>query len=193
MVANTLEAPDWARLYQTYWRYAVSRAARVLHDESEAEDLAQELFVRLLDHPELFAGRENFSAFFDRVMVHRAINAIRGRTRRKRLQPRARDVPTPEQETLWREAARALELALTGVTEQHREMFRQRELEGLTYADIAARAQVAEGTVKSGLHRARLQLKRRLAPYWEEASGEPRATPRPSPRRTGLPCPETGD
>ena len=72
---------------------------------------------------------------------------------------RARD---PEQETLARERERAMLSALGGIARPYREAVVLRDVEGLSYEEVAAALEISVGTVKSRLSRGRAELRRRL-------------------------------
>jgi RNA polymerase sigma-70 factor, ECF subfamily len=73
--------------------------------------------------------------------------------------PRALD---PERETMARERQRALHQALLGLRRPYREAVILRDVEGLSYEEIAAALEISIGTVKSRLSRGRLELRRML-------------------------------
>jgi RNA polymerase sigma-70 factor (ECF subfamily) len=80
----------------------------------------------------------------------------------------------PEQMATSHEVGSRIDAALAGINREQREVFEMRERQGMEYRDIAARMGVAEGTVKSRLHRARLALRELLAdlnPSIEEGAG----------------------
>ena len=156
------EAEELGALYARYRRQAVARSAHILRDPVEAEDTVQDLFLRLCERPELQRSVRAWGAWLEPVMNRRAINALRSRAQRRRLTHTPEPGCSPEEEAQAQELARAVERALGTLSVQHRKAFTLRELEGLSYAEIARRWGVPEGTVKSALFRARARLRAEL-------------------------------
>ena len=75
---------------------------------------------------------------------------------------RATDSPDPEHETLAREREAALRTALRSLASAYRETVILRDVEGLSYEEIAATLEISVGTVKSRLSRGRMELRRKL-------------------------------
>ena len=145
----------------------VFRAARsVLRDESEAEDVVQDAWVRAYTHLRQFMGRATFATWVTRIAIHEALARRRYRVRHQPLDEHtealaARTRP-PEQELGAREVAGAVELAIDALPARYRMAFVLRDLEGLSTAETAACLEVPEATVKTRLHRARSLLRRHL-------------------------------
>jgi RNA polymerase sigma-70 factor, ECF subfamily len=139
------------------------RAARaVLRDDSEAEDVVQDAWVRAYTHLRQFAGRASFGTWVTRIAIHEAI--ARGR-RRRQLVPLDDDPATsrtPDDEVGAREMIAAMEAAIDALPVAYRTVFVLRDLEGLSIAETASCLDVPEATVKTRLHRARAIMRSRL-------------------------------
>ena len=153
---------------------------RLTGDAEEARDLAQETFLRAFQAIGKFRGDADLKTWLYRIAINQARNRWRWWRRRRReatvsldatIGEREQTVAThledanasdPEQETLARERQSQLREALQGLRSAYREAVVLRDIEGLTYEEIAATLQINIGTVKSRLARGRLELRRKL-------------------------------
>lgn len=150
--------------------YRVARA--VLRDDTEAEDVMQEAYVRAFQHLHQFEGRAPFSTWLTRIAVHEALARLR--TRRKMQQfnepgddaemevPILEKSPDPEQQTSNHELARLLEEELLNLPEQYRTVMMLRDVEELSTAETAEALGLTEENVKVRLHRGRSIMRRHL-------------------------------
>jgi RNA polymerase sigma-70 factor (ECF subfamily) len=183
-LARALARREASALREAYERHGtrVQRLClRLLGRVADAEDAAQEVFVRLLERARDFDGRARFSTWLYRLTVNLCLH----RLERERLR-RARRLPADEgalvdpgeapHEALSRNEARAhLSALLARLSGEHRAVLVLRELEGLSYREIAAVLALPEGTVMSRLSRARERL-------IELAATRPAVDPAPVPR-----------
>lgn len=153
---------------------------RLTEDMEEARDLAQETFLQAFRNIKHFRGDADLRTWLYRIAINQARNRWRWWRRRQRdqtfsldtsdpskdlsyaLHSGDRDFGNPEQLTLARERERLLLEALRALKRSHREVVILRDVEGLTYEEVAAALGVGVGTVKSRLSRGRLELRRRL-------------------------------
>jgi RNA polymerase sigma-70 factor (ECF subfamily) len=153
---------------------------RLTGDAEEARDLSQETFLRAFQAIEKFRGDADLKTWLYRIAINQARNRWRWWRRRRRdatvsldatIGEREQTVAThledanasdPEQETLARERQNQLREALGELRSAYREAVVLRDIEGLTYEEIAATLQINIGTVKSRLARGRLELRRKL-------------------------------
>ena len=152
---------------------------RLTEDREEARDLTQETFLQAFRHLSGFRGDSDLRTWLYRIAVNQARNRWRWWRRRRRdatlslddagetgLTLGARiadpDAPDPEQNTLARERERTLLTALGTLSRAYREVVVLRDIEGLSYEEVAATLEISVGTVKSRLSRGRLELRRRL-------------------------------
>lgn len=175
-------------LHQTYERHGerVQRLCRrLLGRAADAEDAAQDVFVRLLERARSFDGRARFSTWLHRLTVNTCLHRIeRERLRRGPPLPADGDEPADARASPLDAAARAeagerLERLLGRLTAEHRAVLVLRELEQLSYREIALTLGIPEGTVMSRLSRARESLLHLLgAP--EQRAPVPAVPPRPT-------------
>jgi len=139
-------------------RAALRVVRRILRDDDEAEDVVQEVLLRLHTHGVRFDGRAAYATWLHRVLVNSSLNALRARARRARLESPLPVPSDPEEVAARREARERVEAALPRLSEQHRQVVTLRDLRGCEYAEIALLLRIPEGTVKSALSRGRARL-----------------------------------
>jgi len=155
---------------------------RMMGSREEAEDVAQETFISLYRHGKRFRSEARFSTFVYRVAANAALNRRRtlgrGRTRIEKLavrQAAGDDLPQqprdPEDSTLGHELTRHVRDALGTLSPALRMPVVLYDIEGLSYGEIAKVLGVAEGTVKSRIHRARQALREELQGLVPGAAG----------------------
>ena len=178
---------ELVRLYQ-------ARVFRVVHrmlgDEAEAEDLAQEVFVTVFKSIDRFRGDSKLSTWLYRVAINHAKNRLKYMKRRGRGQHKQFDevgdrdgiesasmntshtIPRPDESLEARETEGAIQRALRQLAPEQRELIVLRDLQHMTYEEIQKVTGLAAGTVKSRLHRARVALVARVR---AEQAGAPSA------------------
>lgn len=164
---------------------------RMMGSHEEAQDVAQETFLSLHRHGHRFRGDARFSTFVYRVASNAALNRRRtlgrNRARMQKLQVRQAagdDLPegprNPEDAAGGVELSQAVREALETLRPSLRLPVLLYDIEGLAYGEIAEVLGVAEGTVKSRIHRARQALRLKLAPLVKESHEGPEAGPESS-------------
>jgi RNA polymerase sigma-70 factor (ECF subfamily) len=141
----------------------------LLRDAGDSEDIAQETFIKAYLALGSFRGESSFSTWFFRIGINTAKRAL---VRNKRRFPRAVEPPgeaagsrqhsaaetdydTPEARLESKQILNLLNSALDGLPEEQRDALVLRELEGLSYEEIAQQMHSPVGTVRSRIHRAR--------------------------------------
>jgi RNA polymerase sigma-70 factor (ECF subfamily) len=160
---------------------------RMMGNREEAEDVAQETFLSLHRHGHRFRGDARFSTFVYRVASNAALNRRRtlgrNRARIKKLavrQAAGDDLPQgprdPEDAAIGSELSGVVRQALETLKPSLRLPVVLYDIEGLSYREIADVLGVAEGTVKSRIHRARLALRAQLVLHGKDTGpGDPGA------------------
>ena len=149
---------------------AYNLARWLTRDEHAAEDVVQEAYFRAAKFFPSFRGGDGRTwllavvgrAFYDWLSKRRAWDAAAGFN--EELHGPGDDTQNPAHLAVRKDDQQLLWLALEELPPEFREVVVLRELEGLSYQEIAAVAEVPIGTVMSRLSRARRQLQRRLAP-----------------------------
>lgn len=147
--------PPLSQLYTEHRARALAIARRIVGDTDDAEDVVQDVFVRLARAAPGFGGRAAWTTWLHRVMVNSSINWLRARKRRERLSLEPQEPLTPESLAAGMELERHFGAAMEEINEQQRQVLYLREVRGMSYPEIARLLRIPEGTVKSTLHRAR--------------------------------------
>lgn len=162
-------------LVAEHQRMVVQLAMNLLGDRDEALDLSQDVFLRVFRTIHRFRGQSSLRTWIYRIAVNQARNRHRFWRRRHRADQVSLDQhiathgeflsihqPTPERALAQKELATQLEQALDGLPFDQRTAIVLREVDGLSYEEIAFSLGVAVGTVKSRLTRARQALRAEL-------------------------------
>ncbi len=172
-------------LVRRYQRPVYALILRMLRDPSDAEELAQEVFVKAYLALDSFDPSRKFSSWLFKIAHNASIDVLRKKrlptvaleTEEERiLDPLAvvpdRRTESPASRVERGELARAIEIALGRLRPAYREMMILRFQEGMAYEEIAEVTGLPLGTVKTHLHRARKAMARELtAMGWEPGSG----------------------
>jgi RNA polymerase sigma-70 factor, ECF subfamily len=146
------------------------RVARgILGDDSEAEDVTQDAYVRAFRALAGFRGESAFATWLTRITVHEALALLRKRRRLVAVgdggacEPPDGDAMADPQRALEnRELRRAIERAVDALPESLRAVFVLREVEGLPGEEVAAALAISPQNVRVRLHRAKAVLRRDL-------------------------------
>lgn len=148
---------------------AYRTAFHMTGNHGDADDVAQDSFLRAYRGLPSFDERAEFGTWFHRIVINSALNLLRARRRRGRTEPAevAEALPTPEtdpaERTEAREEAEDVLAALEGLSPTLRETLIMATLEDMPYKDIAQTLGIPEGTVAWRVNQARKTLRKRLA------------------------------
>lgn len=157
----------FAVLVRRYQSPVISFCWRMLGSTQDAEDVAQECFVRLYRHIHRLEPRARFSTVLFGIARNLALNFLRDSRRRGRdaaapladADGASETGALPDQQARLKEIESALEQALAALSADHREVLVLREFQGLDYESIAEVVGCRVGTVRSRLARAREQMR----------------------------------
>jgi RNA polymerase sigma-70 factor (ECF subfamily) len=163
-----LGAFEWlVRRYQgDVWRLVF----HLLHDETLADDVTQDSFVRAFRFLGRYRGDSKFSTWLFTIARNCAVDELRRSTRQTRIARRAEFQPgaQPSDQTAGVEVREAL----AGLPHDLREPVVLIDMFGMPYREVSVMLRIPEGTVKSRVHRARELLIAALRPEPEEPTGE---------------------
>lgn len=164
-----------------YQHKIFSIIGRYIRDQAEVQDVAQEAFIKAYRALAKFRGESAFYTWLYRIAINTAKNHLVSRSRR----PPASDVEmdeaeyysgsdllkdtsTPEASLMCDEIQREVDAAIRELPEDLRSAVTLREMEGLSYEDIAAIMDCPVGTVRSRIFRARDAIDKRIQPLLEK-------------------------
>ena len=184
------DSAAFRELFDKYHRRAFAVAMGVVKNQDDALDAVQEAFVKVHKNIHKFQGSSSFYTWLYRIVMNASIDHVRKKSRRKSLDfdeyalheqsavagdgalvPNITDA-NPGKAALRRELGSAIQGALAELPEHHRAVIVLREIEGMSYEQMADTLEVPKGTVMSRLFHARKKMQAALAPYLgaEEAS-----------------------
>ena len=164
-------------LYELLMRRYNQRLFRVIRsvvtNDSEAEDVLQEAWVRAYEHLSQFEGRASFSTWVTRIAFHEALARSRKSRRWRPLEISGGEImaeadrrqttsETPESQAMRGQLAQMLQDVVDALPEAYRSVFVLREIEQLSTSETAECLGLSEEAVKTRLHRSRALLRRDL-------------------------------
>lgn len=172
-------------LVRKYQHRVLALVGRFVRNPEEAEDVAQEAFVKAYRALKNFRGDSAFYTWLYRIAVNTAKNHLVAQGRQVSIADvetedaeqfasadGLREYDTPEGLLLTKEIAQHIDAALTALPEDLRIAVTLREFEGLSYDEIAQVMECPVGTVRSRIFRAREAIAKVLAPLLEQSDHE---------------------
>lgn len=158
-----------ADLYDRYGGFVYGLAVRTLLDRQAAEDVTQEVYVSLWEHPErIQPGRGTLRGFLGSVTHRRAVDHIRReearRRREARVAPQEGEAPDMAEAVIRSDTNRTVHEALEVLPEDQRQALELAYFHGYTYRQVADALGIPEGTAKSRLRRALARIAETLRP-----------------------------
>ncbi len=160
-----------------YQNRIINLVSRFVSDHSEAQDVAQEAFIKAYRAIERFRGDSAFYTWLYRIAINTAKNYLVSRSRRPptsdvdaqdaeqyAIDTRLKDRDTPERELLRAEIEATIATAIEDLPEDLRSAIVLREMEGMSYENIALSMSCPIGTVRSRIFRAREAIDEKLRP-----------------------------
>jgi RNA polymerase sigma-70 factor (ECF subfamily) len=179
VLAQQGREPAFRELIRRYERPVLSLIYRMVRDSTVAEDLAQDTFIKVLNHLDKYRPEFKFSSWLFKIANNVAIDHLRRRqldTVSMDGSPHASTVAeaeassfeladqaeSPLDELASRELGAIIERAIGSLRPEYRNCIMLRHVEGRSYEEIAATLDLPLGTVKTYIHRARHQLREAL-------------------------------
>ncbi len=175
-------------LVRKYQHRIVGLVGRYVSDWSECQDVAQETFIRAYRALGNFRGDAQFYTWLHRIAVNTAKNHLVAQNRRPPTDDvdaadaeqfdggiRLRDTDTPEHELMRQQVERSVMDTVESLPEELRVAITLREVEGLSYEEIARQMDCPIGTVRSRIFRAREAIDERLRPLLDTPGTPERA------------------
>ncbi len=183
LILRLQRGDEWAfqLMVRRFRKKIFSIAFGITLDAEESQDIMQEVFLQVYRTIGNFRGDASLATWLHRITVNRSLNWKRRWARRFKWlhvstdstdgQPAAEpesDLPSPEIRLANVQTRRQIDNALKMLPDQARTVFVLRELEGLSYEEIADVVGIKLGTVRSRLFHARKRLREILQPFLEE-------------------------
>ena len=173
----------WEQIVRQYWRKVFNVAYKFVGKHDEAEDLTQEIFLKIFKALNTFDRRANFQTWI--ISISRNLCIDHYRSVRKERQTIARDVDSndlqpasvergPYAQAEHQDLKAQLRQALETLPVTLRTAVVLRDLQELSYQEIADRLGLPEGTVKSRINRGRIELAHQLKRVQENQPVRPR-------------------
>jgi RNA polymerase sigma-70 factor (ECF subfamily) len=165
-------------LVRKYQHKIAGLVSRFVHDRAEVEDVVQEVFIKAYRAIRGFRGESAFYTWLYRIAINTAKNYLVAHARRPphtdieadevestELGRPLRDITTPEGSLSTKQMSERISRAIAALPEELRTAIMLRELEGLSYEEIAGAMDCPVGTVRSRIFRAREAIDRELGPW----------------------------
>jgi len=171
-------------LFAKYQRKVARLLSRYIRDQSEVEDVSQEAFIKAYRALPSFRGESAFYTWLYRISINTAKNYLVAQGRRAPTSTEVdaddaesfddagqlRDINTPESLLQSRQIGETIDAAMAGLPEDLRSAIMLREIEGLSYEEIAEAMNCPIGTVRSRIFRAREVVAEKLRPLLDTAA-----------------------
>jgi len=182
-LAQRGDTDAFRELFDRYHRRAFAVALGVVKNKQDALDIVQDAFIKVHKHIQNFQGTASFYTWLYRIVMNLSIDHVRKAKKGRDLDyddkvgrddenvagdgailPSMLDA-NPRKTVLRRELADAIQEALDSLSEDHRAVILLREVEGLSYEEMARVLEVPKGTIMSRLFHARRNMQSALAEY----------------------------
>lgn len=154
---------EFADIYETNKARVYSTALRVLGNSADAEDVVQDVFIKVYNKLDTFEGRSQLSTWLYRITVNRCLDILRKR-KRTRTEPLEEASGAVAKNSNVRQV---IESFIPTLPPGYRTVFVLHDIQGLKHHEIARQLKITEGACKSQLHKARLMMRKKLKPYME--------------------------
>jgi RNA polymerase sigma-70 factor (ECF subfamily) len=179
-------------LFERYHRRAYSLALGVVRNSDDALDLVQDAFLKAHKHLDRFEGNASFYTWLYRIVMNLAIDHLRKFRRQRPVELDETSTEgvlddsllpkilggNPGRALMDKQIRSRIDAALDQLSDNHRAVLVMREVEGLTYEEMAKAMDCSKGTIMSRLFHARKNMQRQLADLVDrplaEAAGEAR-------------------
>jgi RNA polymerase sigma-70 factor (ECF subfamily) len=185
--ARKRDVAAFEELVARYRSKVYGLALRMMQDASDAEEIMQESFISAWQNLPNFRGESAFGSWLYRICANFALM----RLRRRKMEAESdaqKNLPEPrfdsegtlltmpsydwtrgtEEKALDHELRRAIESATASLPDEHRSVFLLKDIEGLSYEEIAEAMNTTVPAVKSRLHRARLALREAIESFYAQ-------------------------
>src|SRR5688572_22300072 len=185
--AKTGDRRAFGKLVEKYQRRVYSLAFGILRQREDAWDVAQEAFVKAYKKLDRFEGTAAFYTWLYRITYNLSIDTLREKARRETvdldegrkleeaLETDQTPAEHPDQMAQRKELHRVLQAAMSKLSDKHRAIIVLREVEGLSYEEMAEVLGISKGTVMRRLFHGRENLEALVGPYVKRGEEVPQS------------------
>jgi len=168
------DSEAFRELIRRYQRYILNLVYRTIGDTNDAEDIAQEVFIKVYKSIRGFKGESKFSTWISKITVNLCMDKLREKAKNKEEDIEEEVWNTfaqpvnfnPEVMAERHELQETIKKAIESLPEELRVAFVLRELEDFSYDEIGEMLNIPIGTVESRIYRARMKLRSYLKDLW---------------------------
>lgn len=161
---------DWMEFREQIWPIKdrlYRLALRLVNDRAEAEDVVQEVMVKLWQQGKDLLLVKNMEAWCLRMTRNQALDKLKGGYRKRRTEitdnlPQFTMTDSPDQQLEWKDTYQQIRVIMQNLPENHRSVVQLRDIEGMSYQEIADALEMTMPQVKTNLFRARKALREAL-------------------------------
>lgn len=167
-----------------YEQHVIRTCYSLVHDDMDARDLAQEVFIEILNSAGLFRGNAKLSTWIYRIAVNKSLNHLKKQKRRQfftriglrssgssensEIENSHDEKSGADASLMDKEMRKVLHLAITSLPVNQKIAFTMNKYEELPYQEIAEVMNISLSSVESLIHRAKLNLQKKLACYYQD-------------------------
>lgn len=180
MSEKTLNKADFKTLFEAHKDRVYNTVLSLIQNKHEAEDVTQEVFMRVYETMEQFKGESSVATWLYRIAVNKSLDFLKSKNAKKRTgilvslfgdkeAQRPLEIPDfihPGVSLERKEQAKVLFGAINGLPENQKVAFTLSKVEGLSYAEIAEVMQMSTPSVESLLFRAKQNLQKSLRDFY---------------------------
>lgn len=172
----------FSEVVNLYQRHVIRTCYSLVHDDQDARDIAQEVFIEILDSARSFRGDAKLSSWIYRIAVNKSLNHLKQKKRRQFLtriglhSANSKEYATIEHKDTGHsstdsalqeiEIRKILHTAINSLPVNQRIAFTMHKYEDLAYKEIAEVMNISVSSVESLMHRAKLNLQKKLEQYY---------------------------
>lgn len=168
--------PAFRTILETHQGFVYAVAFRFVNDQHDAEDITQEVFIRLWKNLHTYRQEVKLTTWLYKIVTNRCLDFLRsrhGRQRKNKVDVENRhDLSThstPEKDFQQQELSQIIHAAADELTPKQKAVFILRDLEGLSPEEVSEALGMSAGNVKSNLFHARQKMTEKLRAYYQTA------------------------
>lgn len=166
--------PAFRAIVEAHQGFVYAVACRFVNDSQDAEDITQEVFIRLWKNLKSYRHEVKLTTWLYKIVTNRCLDFLKSRHGRQRKTMVEADVQhgltnhsTPETDFQQQELSRIIQTTANELTPKQKAVFILRDLEGLSQEEVSQTLNMSTGNVKSNLFYARQKMTEKLKAYYQ--------------------------